>query len=357
MKPKILVKSKESHSYPIFIGTGLLENLSQFLDFSQYFKIALVTDKKVGKLYAKKVLNQLPQKNTILISAPAGEKSKSLSQLKNLWQIFLKNQFDRQSLVIALGGGMTGDLAGFAAASFMRGIDLLQIPTSLLAQVDSSIGGKVAVNLQDKKNVLGDFHQPIAVIIDVKTLQTLDKRNLRAGFAEVLKYGLAQDKKFLEKIINKDPINLKSLDWLGIIKRACQLKAEIVEEDEKEKGKRAILNFGHTIGHAIEAAAKFKYLHGEAVAIGMSGAAILSQKQGLISKAEAEEIKNWLQTAGLPIFYKGLKENEIFQAMLSDKKRVQGKSKFVLLKEIGKAIQGIEISQNDIKKAIQDLKR
>lgn len=331
-------------SYPIFIGAGVLADLGQFLRQQQFTaeRVAVVTDTGVGKIYRERVVETLTAAGFTpwVIEIPAGEEHKNLAWLAFLYDKLVEGRIERRSPLIALGGGVIGDMAGFAAATFQRGLPFIQVPTTLLAQVDASVGGKTAINHPAGKNLIGAFYQPRLVVIDVDTLKTLPRREFLAGLAEVIKYGviLSPDlftvlEEQLERLFRFDSQLL-----ITVIKACCQLKALVVEEDETEGDYRAILNFGHTMGHAIESATEYKrFLHGEAVAIGMSFAARLSQERELCSAETRERVDRLLKKAGLPVeIPKTLKGGHLLLGIETDKKIAGGKVKFVCIEEIGK---------------------
>jgi 3-dehydroquinate synthase len=331
-------------SYQILIGAGLLEELGRLL--RQYHpatqRVALVTDSIVGKLYKEKVADILTQAgfSPWVVEIPAGEEHKNLAWLAFLYDKLVEGRIERRSPLIALGGGVIGDLAGLAAATFQRGLPFIQIPTTLLAQVDSSVGGKTAINHPSGKNLIGVFYQPRLVVLDVDTLKTLPRREFIAGVAEVIKYGVILNPELfslleenLSALLRLDPDLLTT-----VVKTCCQLKALVVEEDETEGDYRAILNFGHTLGHAIESATGYKrFLHGEAVAIGMVFAAHLSSKRGHCHVQIKERICRLVKKAGLPVIVpKELKDEHLLRSMAIDKKASGGKIKFVCIEELGK---------------------
>ena len=293
-----------NRTYPIHIGAGIVDAAELYRPYLGGGAAAVITNAIVAPLYLEKVKRALSGARFIQVVVPDGEQAKSWQGVEQVVDALLAARLGRDGVVIALGGGVVGDLAGFAAAIYQRGVAFVQVPTTLLAQVDSSVGGKTAINHPRGKNMIGAFHQPQAVISDVTTLDTLPDRELRAGLAEVIKHGLALDAPFVdwleanvEKILARDPGALATA-----IRRSCELKARIVAEDELESGSRALLNFGHTFGHAIEAGAGYgTWLHGEAVAAGMVMAAELSLLMGHLKKNEVSRVRNLLQRAGLPV--------------------------------------------------------
>lgn len=330
-------------SYPIHIGDGLLSHLGQWLPELQKRQLLLVTNETVAPLYAETVLAQLPD-NTQKITLPDGEGEKNLTSASQLYDKLLSEGFNRDCCLVALGGGVIGDLTGFVAATYQRGVDFIQIPTTLLSQVDASVGGKTAVNHPLGKNMIGAFHQPNAVIIDTQTLQTLPDREFLAGLAEVIKYGLLGDAPFLDWIeanltalLAKEPRAL-----IEAIHRSCQNKAEIVAADETERsGQRARLNLGHTFAHAIETAQGYgEWLHGEAVATGMCMAADLSCREGWLAEAERDRAIQLIANAGLPIHTPaGMTADEFLKHMRVDKKVAGGQIRLILMQGLGHSIQ------------------
>ena len=328
-----------SRSYPIHIGAGLIDRQELYAPYLRG-SAAIVTNKIVAPLYLPRVRKALGAARICEIVVEDGEQAKDWPTLDRVFDALLAARLGRDGLVVALGGGVVGDLAGFAAATYQRGLAFIQIPTTLLAQVDSSVGGKTAINHARGKNMIGAFHQPLAVIADLDTLDSLPDRELRAGIAEVIKHGAALDAGFLawleqnmEKLLARDRGALTYA-----IRRSCELKAAIVAEDERESGVRAVLNFGHTFGHAIETATGFgSWLHGEAVAAGMVMAAGLSVRAGLLPKADAARIEALIKRAGLPTQAPKLPPERWRELMAVDKKAAAAKVRFVLLHGVGHA--------------------
>jgi 3-dehydroquinate synthase len=289
-------------SYPILIGAGLIARPDLFDQYLFGRDVLLVSDTTVAPLYAAGVVGALGSRRVVEAILPDGEHHKTLANVARLIDVLVANRFGRDCTVIALGGGVVGDMAGFAAATYQRGVAFVQVPTTLLAQVDSAVGGKTAVNHPGGKNLIGAFHQPHLVVSDTSTLSTLPGRELRAGLAEVIKYGLICDPELfawieahLGKLLSKDPAALAH-----VIRRSCEIKAAIVGRDEREQGERALLNFGHTFGHAAEAATAYReWLHGEAVGAGMVMAAAMSRECGLLSAPEAARVRRLVELAGL----------------------------------------------------------
>ncbi len=296
-------------------------------------------------------------KKNVLFSFPAGEESKTLSTVKDIYTFLIKEKFDRKDLLIALGGGVTGDITGFAAATYLRGIDFIQIPTSLIAQSDSSIGGKTGVDFDGFKNMVGAFYMPRLVYMNVSVLKTLDDRQFFSGFAEVMKHGLIKDGVFYEWLLeNMYEICDRDTDTLlEMIERSCKIKKLVVEKDPSEKGERALLNFGHTIGHAIEKAQNFTLTHGECVALGAVAAAFISWKHELLSKDEYYEIRDMFVPFNLPISIENINPEEILQLTKSDKKVEGDFVKFILLKKVGKAIIDKTVTDEDILNAVAEI--
>ena len=339
---KELAVNLANRSYPIYIGNRLLHNPDLFRQLMPTSQVMIVTDTTVEKLYLPGLLESLQGFNVISHVIPAGEAQKNIETMNSIITVLLKNRFSRTSCLIALGGGVVGDLTGFSAACFQRGIKFIQVPTTLLAQVDSSVGGKTAVNHPLGKNMIGAFHQPCGVIADVSVLQTLPAREFSAGLAEVIKYGLIRDREFyewleenIEKLVRKDPQTLEFA-----IERSCQNKAVVVAEDETETGVRATLNLGHTFGHAVETGLDYKHwLHGEAVGLGMLMAAHMSMLCGWMSAQTCENIRSLLLRAGLPVkLPQQLQNTDIRDLMSVDKKVSHGRLKLILLKDIGEAV-------------------
>ena len=333
----------------IRVGRGLFENAGAIArEVAPAHRYALITDSNVGPLYAEKVRNQLEKGTAEVLTIPAGESNKTRESWARLTDQMLAKKFGRDSVVIALGGGVVGDLAGFVAATFMRGIPVVQIPTTLVAMVDASIGGKTAVDTPAGKNLVGAFHPPAAVLVDPQLLATLPLREMRAGFAEIVKHGVIADDVYLREVASGAPEMLAATGgsasdrMLSLIVRSVEIKADIVSRDEREEGLRKTLNFGHTIGHAIELVSGYSLLHGEAVAIGMALEGRLAEHIGVARAGTAAIIVKALQSAGLPIdLPTGFEAEEVIEAMKSDKKGVSGKTRFALPLRVG-AMAGAE---------------
>lgn len=331
-----------NRSYPIHIGAGILGDAALYAPHLTA-AAAIVTDETVAPFYLGPVRQALQAAGTRVmdIVVPAGEEAKGWQTLEYIFDALLAARCGRDTLLIALGGGVVGDLAGFAAAVYQRGIAFVQVPTTLLAQVDSSVGGKTAINHPRGKNMVGAFHQPRAVIADVAALDSLPDRELRAGLAEVIKHGVALDAVFFQWLEgNVDQLLSRQRGALEhAVRRSCELKAAIVAADEREAGQRALLNLGHTFGHAIEAGSGYgTWRHGEAVAAGMVMAAELSSRMGLMPERDVARVRALISRAGLPVAGPALTPDEMLAWMSGDKKAERGELRFVLLKEIGAAI-------------------
>ncbi|MGH6682711.1 MAG: 3-dehydroquinate synthase, partial [Pseudolabrys sp.] len=346
-------------SYDIVIGRGLLSQAAEYLQPLKLGKHGvIITDTNVESRYAG-VLHEALAKDGIkaeVLSVAAGEASKSLRQANRLFEKMPLLGLDRRSFVIALCGGVVGDLAGYVAACYLRGIALVQIPTSLLAQVDSSVGGKVGVNLPQGKNLVGAFHQPRLVLADTDTLQTLPARELRSGFAEVIKHGAIRDAAFFDWL-EREYQQVLALDAdavTHVVRRCCEIKAEVVSADERESGLRAILNFGHTLGHAMEALSEYVgLLHGEAIAMGMCCGVRLSTKRAGLSEAEANRVHDLIAAAGLPTkLGETFQLGQLLEAARLDKKARNGRLRFVLLKRLGEAVVSDAVTDADIEEVV-----
>jgi 3-dehydroquinate synthase len=354
---KLLVELGE-RSYPIYIGSGLLTNHSGlYIQHIKAKQVVVVTNETIAPLYLDTILKNLQDFDVETVILPDGEQFKTLEYITHIFDKLLVSKFSRNATLIALGGGVIGDMGGFAAACYQRGIAFLQIPTTLLAQVDSSVGGKTGVNHPLGKNMIGAFHQPQCVIADADVLDTLDDRQLAAGLAEVIKYGLIRDAEFFEWLENNiNALLARNKPALSLaIERSCLNKAEIVAEDETESGVRATLNLGHTFGHAIETGTGYgTYLHGEAVAIGTCQAADLSRRKGWLNDVDVERIIGLFKKCNLPTYPPEQIDSERFlELMAVDKKNVDGQIRLILLKKIGVATLPIDV---DIKLLIQTLK-
>jgi 3-dehydroquinate synthase len=348
----------DNRSYPIHIGSGLLQNIDLILPHLKRKQVAIVTNTTVASLYLKKLSKSLIDAgiSVIEIILPDGETFKNSETLNLIYDALLKNRCERSTTLIALGGGVIGDLTGYAAATFLRGVPFFQIPTTLLSQVDSSVGGKTGINHPLGKNMIGAFYQPKVVLADIDTLQTLPQRELSAGVAEVVKYGLIRDADFFDWLeINIE--KLMALDEAVIsyaIYRSCQNKAEVVAADEHENGERALLNLGHTFGHAIENAMGYGvWLHGEAVAAGTMLAADLSKRIGWLNEADYQRMHSLLSASSLPLRAPNFGVEKYLNLMKSDKKVVDGKIRLVLQQGIGKAIITSDYDEEKLKQTLK----
>lgn len=342
---KTLTVNLADRSYPIHVGENLLEHVGEFLHTTGLRgKVAVVTNPTVAQLYLDGVQEALSASgfDVVPVLVLDGEEHKNLKSLATIYDGLIAARLERKSCVLALGGGVVGDLAGFAAATYLRGVPYVQVPTTLLAQVDSSVGGKTGVNHDDGKNLIGAFYQPKLVIIDVNVLRTLARRELIAGLAEVIKYGIIADPALFGLLEEKIGA-LLTLDQqllIDVIATCCAIKARVVEQDEREDDYRAVLNFGHTIGHALEAATAYKkFLHGEAVGVGMAKATALSLHQGLCDQKSLDRIVQLIKKSGLPIeLPEAMAPQTLLQGMQVDKKAAAGKIKFVMCAGIGKTL-------------------
>ncbi|OGA17552.1 MAG: 3-dehydroquinate synthase [Betaproteobacteria bacterium RIFCSPLOWO2_02_FULL_65_24] len=329
-------------AYPIHIGSGLLNAAELFAPHLAQKRVAIVTNEIVAPLYLPRLRHTLRSAgiDTLEIILPDGEEHKNWSTLNEIFEALLAARAERKTTMIALGGGVVGDVTGFAAATYQRGVPYIQVPTTLLAQVDSSVGGKTAINHPRGKNMIGAFYQPRVVVSDMDTLKTLPARELKAGLAEVIKHGAIRDATFFDWLEhNVERLLAGDAEALGhAVLRSCEIKAAIVASDEREEGERALLNFGHTFGHAIETGLGYgTWLHGEAVAAGMALAADLSARLGMLARSDAGRVTSLLARAGLPVAVKGLATNRFRELMSVDKKANDGRLRFILLQGIGSA--------------------
>lgn len=356
--------------------TGVLSGQGEELSLSYYLqdlgfsdrKIAVVTDDVVAPVYADAVIRelQLITDTVRLIVLPSGEENKHLGTVDRIYEMLIREHFDRHDLIVALGGGVIGDIAGFAAATFLRGIAFVQVPTTLLAMCDSSIGGKTGVDFDAYKNMIGAFYMPRLVYMHTQVLKTLPERQLRAGLAEVVKYGLICDEAFFTRVAKaageasfSQLLQTDATEAVGIITESCRFKKEVVEEDPFENGRRAILNYGHTIGHAIEKLSGFKMLHGECVAIGSIAAAFISKTRGMLREEAYDRIVTSFHKMGLCLnpaaFHVTIRQADVLLAMKSDKKADKGTVKFILLNGIGNAVIATDVTKNEILDALREV--
>jgi len=342
-------------SYPVIVGTKLLGRLSALLPLNGYSRVFVVTDEVVGPLYFDKLARGLtiPVHRIVF---PPGEEQKNLENASKIWSAMHRAGCDRKTLVVALGGGVIGDLAGFAAATYMRGVGYIQVPTTLLSQVDSGLGGKTHIDFDGVKNLVGVFDQPAAVVIDTDTLKTLPERDIVANFAEIIKHGLIQDIEYLEFVTSKRPREFSVAELTDIIAGSVQIKADVVMSDPNESGRRSLLNFGHTVGHAVEVLSletAVPLRHGEAVSIGMVVEATLSEMHGLLTRAEAGRVRQVLKAAGLPVAVPLFDMERMFEKMASDKKNAYGVLRFSLLKGLGDVAWYQEATRGEVAAAIE----
>ena len=346
-----------SRSYPILIGDGLLGQPDLLRQHVPARDVLIVTNTTVAPLYLDTLSAALRPRRVVEVVLPDGESHKTLATVSRILDVLVANRFGRDSTVVALGGGVVGDMAGFAAASYQRGVSFVQVPTTLLSQVDSSVGGKTGVNHPGGKNLIGAFHQPILVLADTRTLSSLPPRELRAGLAEVIKYGLICDAAFfawleahMEELLAGDPAALAH-----VIHRSCEIKAEIVGRDEREQGDRALLNLGHTFGHAVESATGYKqWLHGEAIGAGLLMAAGMSRECGLISAEEVLRVQKLIARTGLPTYIEGVSPETAFGYMRIDKKVQSGRIRLILLRKIGDAFITADYSEPALEHTLRE---
>lgn len=322
-------------------------------------RLAVICDSNTKRLFADTLTAMLTGhcKKVIVHAFPAGEENKTLDTVREIYKHLIEEKFDRKDLLIALGGGVVGDITGFAAATYLRGVDFVQIPTTLIAQSDSSIGGKTGVDFDGYKNMVGAFYMPKLVYMNVETLKELDDRQFYAGFAEVMKHGLIKDALFYEWLLDHmyEIHDRESQTLLEMVERSCGVKKLVVEKDPTEKGERALLNFGHTIGHAIEKAKHFTLMHGECISLGMVAAAFISWKRENLSMEEYYEVRDMFVPFHLPISIEDIDPQEILSLTKSDKKMDAGQIKFVLLKKVGKAVIDRSVTDEEILAAVQEI--
>ena len=357
---KLLVKREGDFHYPICFEENF-SNLAQVMKAEGLVdrKICIVTDSNVGPLYESAVEEVLRKVSSDIsvFTFEAGEMNKNLDTVSSLYQTLIQNGLDRKSLLVALGGGVVGDLTGFGAATYLRGIDFIQIPTTLLAQVDSSVGGKTGVDFQQYKNMVGAFHQPRLVYMNLSTLTTLPAEQFACGMGEILKTGLICDGEFF-RFVCREQKSIKALDMkliAAMVRRCCEIKAGVVERDPKEQGERALLNLGHTVGHAVEKLKNFTLLHGQCVGAGLVAAAYLSMKRGLLNEQEYQEICRGCADYDLPIHVDGLIPQDVLAATKKDKKMEQGHIKFILMDGIGKSFIDKTVTDAEMLSCIQEI--
>jgi 3-dehydroquinate synthase len=359
---KVNLDRKCSSSYEIRIGKDILGRMTLLIAKNHKAgRYAVITDDCVGGLYGKKFLAALKEigLNASLIDFPAGESSKNIKTVMDIAGELMELGADRETCLIALGGGVVGDVAGFVASVFMRGVPYIQIPTTLVAQVDSSIGGKTGVDLSQGKNLLGTFYQPCAVFANLSFLETLPEKEFNNGLAEIIKYGIIDDEKMFRTLEdNMDAVKSKDSKLMsGLVENCCQIKKSVVEIDEKEHGVRRILNYGHTVGHSLESISRFSITHCEGVALGMIVAARISEKKGYLKNNEAKRIEALIHQAGLPVkIPKSLNIEKIISQLKMDKKKKGDIIHFVLLKKIGMPFINGNIEQSLIATVLEEMK-
>jgi 3-dehydroquinate synthase len=358
---KVEIKLESStgrQQYKILIGETLLSAIGLLLDLEAYSRFFVVSAAKLADRYYADIRDSLSSLGfkVDLILIEDGEENKQLATVEKIWQQLLEHGADRKALVFNLGGGMLGDLAGFAASTYMRGIDFVQCPTTLLAQVDASVGGKVGINFAGVKNIIGSFQQPLAVVIDLDTLASLPEREFRSGLAEVIKHGLIFDAEYFSWLEARDLQHLSSRDLTHLVRRSVEIKSEIVAADEREGGIRKLLNFGHTAGHAIESmsfSSKARMLHGEAVALGMLVESKISLERGLLSAAEFTRLESLLKKVGFELkLPEKISLDVFFDYMRKDKKSEAGQVNWTLIAGIGKGIIDQRVSDDEVRSAI-----
>ncbi|MDD3570330.1 MAG: 3-dehydroquinate synthase [Lachnospiraceae bacterium] len=352
---KVLTENKE---YPICFENSF-DGLRDAVEKSglKERKLCIIADTNVEPIYAQQVADELSGEfsQIDICTFEAGENSKNINTITDFYDFFMEKKLDRKSVIAGLGGGVCGDMAGFAAATYMRGVTFVQIPTSLLAQVDSSVGGKVGIDYKNGKNVVGAFYQPDFVYININTLNTLPVREFNAGMAEVIKYGPIASYEFYE-FIKTNKAKIKALDeatMATVIGECCKIKADVVSKDEKEGGLREILNFGHTIGHAIETVKEFTLLHGECVAIGMVAVLKICVERGYITQEFLDEFIELLRYFDLPVYAEGISTEAVHRQMFFDKKVKNNKISFVLIKKMGETLRTDQVTEEEIKMAIE----
>jgi 3-dehydroquinate synthase len=356
-----VIKLETVRRCPIIVGDGILNRLKGYFDFSGYSAVVLITDTNVKRLYGRYMMKALKPtgKRVTIFTLPVGERAKSISTAERGYKFLLESNIDRKGLACTFGGGVVGDVGGYIAATYLRGIDYIQLPTTLLAQVDSSIGGKVGVNFGGKKNMVGSFYQPRTIACDVALLKSLPPAEMRNGMAEVVKYALAMDEELFRTLEQKRESEFNTAELKDIVMRCGYLKARVVEADETERsGQRAILNFGHTVGHALEAATKLHRLsHGEAVAIGITAAAKISEQVGMLEPGSVPIIEKLLLKFGLPTYCQGVNPDELITAIRFDKKTTLGETGWVLLKGFGQGVVNQPVAESLVRRALKEICR
>jgi 3-dehydroquinate synthase len=360
MSERMTINYEKKPCYDILFTASFEDLPEELLKLdSKDRKVCIITDSHVESLYGTELLDRITPfcLKAVMYAFPAGEENKTLDTVRDIYRFLIEEKFNRKDLLIALGGGVTGDITGYAAATYLRGVDFIQIPTTLLAQCDSSIGGKTGVDFEGYKNMVGAFYMPKLVYMNVSVLGTLDDRQFYGGFAEVMKHGLIKDSNFYEWLLDKMyEIHERNPEtMLEMVQKSCLIKKLVVEKDPTEKGDRALLNFGHTIGHAIEKAKNFNMTHGECVALGCVAAAYISWKHEWLSMEEYYEIRDMFVPFNLPITIEDIDPAEILALTKSDKKAENGSIKFVLLKKVGKAVIDRNVTDDDILNAVKEI--
>lgn len=362
MAKRLTIHRDNNPIYDIVINNSFEDMKDEFVRLNlQGKKICIVSDSVVAPLYLDTVKNSLAEVSDCITEYvfEAGEKNKNLNIVKSLYEFLIINKFERRDILVALGGGVVGDLTGFTAATYLRGIDFIQVPTTLLAQVDSSIGGKTGVDFDSYKNMVGAFYMPRLVYINISTLNTLDERIFNSGFGEIIKHAYIKDSEYLDYIKN-NTVNIMSRQpgcLEEIIYKSCVIKGNVVEKDPTEKGDRMLLNFGHTLGHAIEKLSGFALYHGECVVLGMICALYISKKRGRITDAEYESAIRLFKDFNYPMTVSGIKVNEVVDVSKNDKKMSAGKIRFVLLNAVGDAYIDYDVSEGEMLESLQEVVR
>lgn len=362
MAKRLTIHRDNKPIYDIVIKNSFEDMKDEFVRLNlQGRKICIVSDSVVAPLYLDTVKNSLAEVSDCITEYvfEAGEKNKNLNIVKSLYEFLILNKFERRDILVALGGGVVGDLTGFTAATYLRGIDFIQVPTTLLAQVDSSIGGKTGVDFDSYKNMVGAFYMPRLVYINISTLNTLDERIFNSGFGEIIKHAYIKDSEYLDYIKN-NTVNIMSRQpgcLEEIIYKSCVIKGNVVEKDPTEKCDRMLLNFGHTLGHAIEKLSGFAFYHGECVVLGMICALYISKKRGSITDAEYESAIRLFKDFNYPMTVSGIKVNEVVDVSKNDKKMSAGKIRFVLLNAVGDAYIDYDVSEGEMLESLQEVIR
>ena len=358
---RLLVKREGDFTYPIAFHKDFTSLTQEIQDLSNHgTRLCIITDSNVAPLFLESAAEALKETGREIYTyiLPAGEQNKTLENVQGIYEFLIKNHFDRKDLLAALGGGVVGDMTGFAAATYLRGIDFIQIPTTLLAQVDSSIGGKTGVDFKQYKNMVGAFHQPLLVYLNVSTLKTLPDSEFACGMGEIIKHGLIRSLEYSQWLTehSKEILERKEDICQSMIYQSCMIKKTVVENDPTEKGERAVLNMGHTVGHAVEKLKNFSMAHGQYVAVGCMASAYISLKRGWITQKEYEKTAEQLKLFGLPLYINGLSAEDILTATKSDKKMDKGHIKFVLMKEPGNAVVDRSVTDQELLEAIESIR-